>query len=892
MWLYTPPMPAKAKTKKKQPKKKATEKKKITPKKKAKLVKPKKKTRVKKIARVKKVAKKRTKAKVKAKAKKTAPIKKRTKAKKIKKINTSLIFYSLATTLPRREKTIIQRQNAKISPHVLDLKKIESDKKQITTEENQYSQIITEEIFNKFNKKKTDFNTNFKNLANKVENSWQSRPKIKIKFPKIARPKINLPQIKLPKLKMPKVKIGEIRLGNIIIPPYWQKTILSFVCFSLLFVLPFGLYGYYQKLEGKKNDILEKTAQALWHLTVSQKAAAATDFYYTQFELQQAAQNFNQAKNELKDINLLVKGAINLIPEYKRQFVTAQKLADIGEKLSSSAAVLTSTFDQFDQKINLENMDLTNKLIVLKDNLNLILPDLETANNDLQNIYLEEIPAEYQGKIKELQIALPLLEKNVSNFVSSSDIILSLLGNESQKRYLVLFQNNTELRPTGGFIGSFALVDIDQGNVKKINIPGGGPYDLKAGLKVSVESPEPLHIINPRWEFQDANWFADLPTSADKLIWFYEKSGGPTVDGLILINASFLQNVLKVTGPIELPEYNKTISSENFYQEIQNSVELEYNKSENKPKQIIADLTPKLISSLLHSDKKQLSDILDLVLNSLNEKEVQLYFTNFTLEKMVLQNNWGGQLKKTDKDYLDIVSTNIAGEKTDAKIEQEADLNVEIQNDGSIINTLTITKTHEGKEGEPFYGVPNLDYLRIYVPKGSQFISAQNFEPMAKNLFTLLDPEIYQKDPDIAMIEMTKKVDESSQTEIFNESDKTVFANWMKVEPGQTKSVTIKYKLPFTLDLQKENKDLNYFELLKKSFNLSGQSNDELEKYSLLWQKQSGRNDFKINLKIKFPQSFIYQFIYPQSFDFANNTFNIDDQLNTDKLFAIIFSQF
>ncbi len=872
-------MPAKAKTKKKKPQKKSIKRRRNTPSK----------PKAKKNLRPKKAAKKTAKISIgKNKKKNQTTSKKKTSSKRTKKTITSLIFYSAAL----KNAALIKKQNAKISPHLLDLKKIEAEKKMAKTKDKECSNIISQEIFNKFNKKKINLNKNLQNFTEKLESSWQARPKFKINLPQINLPRIKLPKISWPKLKLPKFKAKEIKLGSLIIPPYWQKTILSFAVFSLILILPFGLYDYYQKLEGKKNDILEKTAQALWHLTISQKAASAADFYYTQFELQQAAQNFNQAKTELEDINLLVKGAINLIPDYKKQFITAQKLVEIGEKLSKSAAILTSTFDQINQKVSLENLNLTDKLITIKDNLNLILPDLETANADLQKIYPEEIPIEYQDKIKQLQIALPILEKNVSNFISSSDIILSLLGNESKKRYLVLFQNNNELRPTGGFIGSFALVDIDKGNIKKISIPGGGPYDLKAGLKVSIESPEPLHIINPRWEFQDANWFADLPTSADKLIWFYGKSGGPTVDGLILVNASFLEDILKITGPIELPEYNKVISSENFFQEVQNNVELEYDKSENKPKQIIADLTPKLINTLLHSDKKQFSEILDLVMNSLNEKELQLYFTNFTLEKMVLQNNWGGQLKKTDKDYLDIVSTNIAGEKTDAKIKEDAHLDVEIQDDGSIINTLSITKTHQGQAGEKFYGVPNLDYLRIYVPKGSQFLDAQNFEPMPKELFNVLDPEIYQKDPQIAMMEMTKQVDSQSQTEIFNENDKTVFANWVKVEPGETKTVTIKYKLPFQLNLKKENKDLSYFDLLRKSFNLTANDDEGLEKYSLLWQKQSGKNDFQIHLKIKFPLSLNYQFIYPETLNKNNNIFSIDNDLNTDQLFAVIFSQF
>ncbi len=821
-----------------------------------------------------------------------------------KKSSTKILLNKTEQTPPenkestsiKKNKTITRKKTAKLSPHILDLKKIQAAQNLSEQTEKEHAQIITSELFNKFNKQKKDFKKRLQSIYGRLRKKLTKSEQILKKDPKTYfKPikksyKINLPKIKLPKFNfsLPKLNPKEIRLGTFIIPSFWAKKILIFIVFCLFFILPFLSYDYYQNLQGKKNTILEKTSQALWHLAISQKAASAQDLYYTQLELKKASNNFSQAKNELESINLIIKNIINLTPEYKKEFEAAKKLVAIGEKLSKSAAILTASLDKIKIEKSIDSLNLTEKLTILKNDLNLMLPDLKSAASDLQKINLNKIPKPYQTKIKKLQIALPILEKNVANFVSSSDLILKLLGQESKKRYLLLFQNNNEIRPTGGFIGSFALVDIDKGNIKKINIPGGGPYDLKAGLKVNVESPKPLHLINPRWEFQDANWFADLPTSAEKLIWFYEKSGGPTVDGLIFINATFLEKILTIIEPIELPKYNKTISADNFFQTIQESVELEYDKKENKPKQIIADLTPKIINGLLKSDKKQFTEILDLILTSLNEKEIQFYFTNFILEKAVLKNNWGGRLKDTDKDYLNIVSTNIAGEKTDAKIKQTANLEVNIKNDGSITNTLNITKTHLGKKGENFYGVPNLDYLRIYVPQNSQLISASGFEKMPPELFTILHPEIYQKDPTIAFINKTKKIESESQTEIFKENGKTVFANWFKIEPGETKTVTLKYKPPFQLNLKKQNQQLDYLNLIKKELNLNS-ADDDLEKYSLLWQKQSGKHNFKINIKITLPPSLNYQIIFPDTLIKKSNTFTFEDFLNTDKLLAIIF---
>ena len=829
--------------------------------------------------------------------KQTAPILNSLEEKTVLLENNEPIFLPPAIIETPQPIAAPKKINAKRSPYLLDLKNIKEQEK-INKEQNaNEADPITAEIFNKLNKKTTKFNHNLKKAYNNLKiNLGGLKPKARIKNPSSQNLKTNHTFSKFLTInwpdfnwQLPKFQPQEIRLGNLLIPSHWKKAIFSFVIFCFIFVSPFILYGYYQNLQGKKNDILDKTSQALFHLALSQKAASAQDLYYTNMELQAASQNFSQAQKEFSGINFLAQEAFKIVPQVNKQFITAKKLVEIGQKLSASAVLITDTLSQINSSSTDQNQNLTDKLSALKDSLNLVLPDIKLANQDLNDIYLNEIPQEYQSKIELLQTNLPVLEKNITKFINYSDLILKFLGQDSQKRYLLLFQNNNEIRPTGGFIGSYALIDIDRGNIRKINVPSGGPYDLRAGLKANIKSPLPLNIINPRWEFQDANWFADLPTSADKLIWFYEKSGGPTVDGLIFVNATFLEKILALTGPIELTDYNKTITAENFFTEIQESVELEYDKTQNKPKQIIADLTPIIINRLLHTKQQKFSELLDIMLSSLSEKEIQLYFTNYSLEKLVLDNNWGGQMKDTDNDYLEIVSTNIAGEKTDAKIDQQADLKTAIQPDGTIINTLTITKTHTGQAGEVFYGVPNIDYLRIYVPKGSELLSATGFSQLPEEFFLTSDTEIYDIDPDLAYSEFSRKLEPTSQTAIYNEGNKTVFANWLKIDPSQTQTVMLQYKLPFKLSFVSPNNDLLANIFNKLNFK---EEHSNLQKYSLLWQKQSGKKNYPISSEIIFPQELNYQIIYPDNLKKNGNNFIYKSALNDDKFLAIIFNSF
>ena len=125
-------------------------------------------------------------------------------------------------------------------------------------------------------------------------------------------------------------------------------------------------------------------------------------------------------------------------------------------------------------------------------------------------------------------------------------------------------------------MGSLALMDIDRGQIKRLEIPGGGPYDFQGQLTAQVAAPEPLRLIQPVWQLQDANWFPDWPTSAEKIMWFLNKSGAPTFDGVIAVTSDVMEDLLMVTGPIEMNEYGLTIDSDNFWYVTENQVENEY----------------------------------------------------------------------------------------------------------------------------------------------------------------------------------------------------------------------------------------------------------------------------------------------------------------------------
>jgi hypothetical protein len=481
------------------------------------------------------------------------------------------------------------------------------------------------------------------------------------------------------------------------------------------------------------------------------------------------------------------------------------------------------------------------------------------------------------------------------------------LGSADDKRYLLVFQNNTEMRATGGFIGSFALVDFRDGKIKNIEVPGGGSYDTEAGLYAKVKAPEPLRLVNPLWHFWDANWWPDWPTSARKLMWFYEKSDGPTVDGVISFTPTVIERMLEIIGPVEIagacPENSATttasrencaasssliINADNFLTTVQELAEQKPDVTK-QPKKIIGDLMAKIMEELpKRLNKDTLINLLGAMEDSLNEKHILFYFTDDELQKKIENYGWGGNVKQTAWNYLSVINTNIGGGKSDKSMEETINHETEILADGSIINTLEIKRAHNGEKGEPFSGVRNVDWMRIYVPQGSELISASGFKRPADIYFEEPDPG-WQDDPDVYAGESAAKTDKTSGTEIYNEAGKTVFANWSMADPGQTAAIYLKYKLPFKLT-PKESKEKKQMKdlLLDKAVEIFNPGQKQLLPYALLAQKQAGSKGDKITSTLKLPDNFKIVWSYPENAAVETDGWNISDSLNVDKYWAVI----
>jgi hypothetical protein len=503
---------------------------------------------------------------------------------------------------------------------------------------------------------------------------------------------------------------------------FWIR-VSAVVFFSYLLVCAYVLFSL--SLPSLKEGVDElRLAQALL-LADPRNAAAHFD---------KAGERFEFSSAQLTNAPFIFKVMAPLPPfRWQVQLLkSTHALAGAGKITSSLAATFPPLLSPDDKNIN---AILTHGSAVYFSYFNSHQAELSQLQSQLQvaDTELQQIPPgialagrhtleDLQRRVHEANKLLPVA------FRVSTSLQGAFGGNDTAPHtFLVLFQNNAELRPSGGFLGSYATLTASSGRIRSFAF-GQNIYTLDKLLPTPREKPPlSLQSITTHWDFQDSNIGTGfLADSTDSVAAFYKEATHAPVDGCIYIDTSVLEDLLALTGPLALPDADHTIVDSNSVRlALTNEVEKKYfqnadNQAANQPKQIIADLMPLLVAKVM-ATPGALGKMSGLLAQDIHDKSIQISSPH-TVLKPILEALLPGDAPPPSGNWLKIINTNIGGQKSSLNVWQD----VRIRQDASpssakTTEDVTITRQHRGTGVWP--DADNRNFMEAYIPSNAEVVS-------------------------------------------------------------------------------------------------------------------------------------------------------------------------
>lgn len=507
-------------------------------------------------------------------------------------------------------------------------------------------------------------------------------------------------------------------------------------------------------------------------------------------------------------------------------------------------------------------------------------PDLEAAQARLATalerraaIDDSALSARTAKLVAQLDRYLPLMQ----TALDGGRLLPDLLGASGRRTYLILAQNNDELRASGGFISAVGTLVLDDGEIVELTFEDSYAVDDFSQPYPDPPPPYPRYLGIDLWVFRDANWWPDFPTSAQAAVKLYQISRGLQVDGVLAVDQGALQKSVAALAPLELEGWPEPVTGENVIQLIR----LAWSPDEvedwsgfdiqwwRQRKSFIGDLSAAMRAKVEGSpDQVDWLALARAVFQSLDERHLQLWLADPASPAVTLlaEQGWDGALRQATSDYLMVVDTNMGFNKVNALARSSVDYRVLIDTDGTAQATLTIRHTNPSSgtapcNHTPHYGVDYEDimnrcywnYLRVYAPAGSQLYAA-TAHPVAAAL-------------------LVGGQRQSGAMEILpQEQGKAVFASFFVLPRGQETETRLVYQLP-PQTLQRQAGGW---------------------RYRLLVQKQAGTHAVPLRVTLALPpgasvQSFERVHDGPTAQQPAPDTVIFDTALDQDQVFEVSF---
>lgn len=260
--------------------------------------------------------------------------------------------------------------------------------------------------------------------------------------------------------------------------------------------------------------------------------------------------------------------------------------------------------------------------------------------NDFKDTQKED---DKQQKIEEFISYVESQKSSLLVYQQLSPVFDLLFGKDGKKTYAVVFQNNQELRPTGGFIQAVALLTVDQGMLVDSQVFSS--YELDKNLGGSVVPPDEIIKLlgENKWYLRDSNWDPDFVNSSKQIIWFLEQETNKKIDGVIGINLFVLENILKELGPLELDEYNEIITDKNIFERSEFHSEIKLVES-SEVKDYQANLLRYLLRDIVIKGQENPSGLLTAFAKSIKEKQMTIFMSNADIAQSLTLLGWSGEL--------------------------------------------------------------------------------------------------------------------------------------------------------------------------------------------------------------------------------------------------------
>jgi hypothetical protein len=349
---------------------------------------------------------------------------------------------------------------------------------------------------------------------------------------------------------------------------------------------------------------------------------------------------------------------------------------------------------------------------------------------------------------------LPLAPQVVAELSALLQSVPALLGVGQPAYYLVMALDRSELRPVGGFAGNYGILELDGGRQSAAHpFSLSNVYDLDQqyfqanlpphpGNDCADQGPQPPQYYwwwpyrnlscQYGWGLRDSGLSPSFPIDAQTAMQIVEQTPGKVpsnaaLQGVVAFTPILIQQLMKVTGDITLPQWGNTVVTPQNLEYLIHKYQLILNAGQADRKAFTHDLSLAMLQKIKTLHGNQLKSILNIGVQALKSKDLELYLANPHAELILQQLGLAADIRTGNGDGFYVVDTNDGGNKANAFVSEKQTDVVTLLPNGGALHHLQIAVTYNRK-GVVFSSTDDyVDMQRTYLPADATILGYSGF---------------------------------------------------------------------------------------------------------------------------------------------------------------------
>jgi hypothetical protein len=424
--------------------------------------------------------------------------------------------------------------------------------------------------------------------------------------------------------------------------------------------------------------------------------------------------------------------AARLVPVLSQQIRVLHDAAATGSELSI-VGLRTANAANLDQlRVQDGAVDL-NSVSALADPLTEASDELHDASRRLAAGDSPWLGAPLAARLHRNRARLERAEVDAARVAAVARVLPDVLGRSGPRRYFLAIQTPSELRGSGGIIGSFGEVTAVDGHVHV------GEFGRSGDLNTNGVPPDDRTLTGPadylaryaRFEptriWQNVTISPDFPAVGSVISQLYPQSGGSAIDGVISVDPSALARLLSVLGPVTVAPWPEPITAANAEQVLLYD---QYVRLQGEDRvDFLGKVAKAVASKLTTGTLPPAADLVRAMAPAVADHHLLLWSPSPAEQRLYADVGADGALRASPAatDFVAVVNNNAGGNKLDWFLRRSSDYRARIGADGAIEATVDVTLRNDAPTAglnDYVRGVPgpvsstttNRTFVSVYTP--------------------------------------------------------------------------------------------------------------------------------------------------------------------------------